>query len=146
LPLSLFHPYSRLPADGATLNTEDEMCDPYEALCKTLVHVYETKCACCSGYGYSHRARRGRGHGRDSLITCLSCHGMGYVRHSTSRFYPSDPEKHLTLIRPDSKPVKPRVAEAIAKRRAELQAEDTQKAAKDASSISSSISSRQISA
>eukprot|EP00775_Hariotina_reticulata_P012467 gene12467-12602_t len=36
LPLSLFHPYKRLPPDGTTVPLEEELCDPEEERCTAV--------------------------------------------------------------------------------------------------------------
>lgn len=95
LPLSLFHPYERLPPDGSTLMRDEEFCDPDERICKTPTHVYEAACVMCSGTGWARNSSNGR---RGHLGTCISCHGLGYVRRTTARFIP-EADSSLTLAR-----------------------------------------------
>ncbi|GBF90286.1 hypothetical protein Rsub_02392 [Raphidocelis subcapitata] len=102
LPLSLFHPYSRLPPEGSTLMREDELCDPQESICKTPSHTYEAECLVCSGTGWARNASNGR---RGTLGTCILCHGLGYVRRTTARFVP-DSDASLTIGRTAPPPKK----------------------------------------
>jgi hypothetical protein len=97
LPLSLFHPFKKLPADGTTVPAEEELCDPEEEKCNTALHVYEARCTICDGTGWARAPTNGR---RGQLGTCMCCHGLGYVRRTTSRFVPDDPDKHMTIARP----------------------------------------------
>lgn len=97
LPLSLFHPYKKLPPEGTTVPADEELCDPEEENCKTVLHVYEARCTICDGTGWARAPTNGR---RGHLGTCMTCHGLGYVRRTTSRFCPDDPDKHMTINRP----------------------------------------------
>lgn len=97
LPLSLFHPYKGVPPEGTTLPLDEERCDPEEELCRTPLHVYEARCTACSGTGWARAPTNGR---RGQLSVCMVCHGLAYVRRTTSRFCPDDPDKHLTIARP----------------------------------------------
>lgn len=85
LPLSLYTPYRDLPPDGKTLTEREETCNPQEAECKTPAHVYEAECAMCNGTGVVMSKIKGK----KRPCTCMLCHGLGYVRRTTSRFIPS---------------------------------------------------------
>ncbi|KAF8065527.1 hypothetical protein HT031_003128 [Scenedesmus sp. PABB004] len=61
------------------------------------MHVYEARCGVCSGTGWARAPTNGR---RGQLSTCMLCHGLGYVRRTTSRFCPDDPDRHMTIARP----------------------------------------------
>lgn len=92
LPLSLYNPYTNLPCDGKTRTEEEEACDPYSRNCQTPMHVWETNCKKCNGTGtvasYARGGRGGRGTAKRLLYTCPSCHGVGCVRHTSSRIMP----------------------------------------------------------
>lgn len=101
LPLSMYHPYAHLPEEGQVIEGE-----PHHAWSrvKTPIYTYEAKCVCCCGTGFIKNHANGR---RASLAACLVCHGLGYVRCTTSRFAPkAGPDTH-TLARPPAKPSKP---------------------------------------
>ncbi|GAB4813208.1 hypothetical protein N2152v2_000254 [Parachlorella kessleri] len=106
---SLFRPFEKLPPDGKTLTPEDEGCDPEKALCKTKIHVWETKCRACFGSGVVVMSGR---RGRRTKCICLQCTGLGYVRHTSSNVEPvqdaEDNEAYYTLARPV--PVEPKSA------------------------------------
>lgn len=67
-----------LPADGDTLTPNELCCDPASSLCKTPLHVWETKCHRCGGSGVVNTTGR---KGRRGLGTCMACSGLGFVRH-----------------------------------------------------------------
>ncbi|GMH42072.1 hypothetical protein BSKO_09991 [Bryopsis sp. KO-2023] len=100
LPLSLFTPYSDLPPEGKTLTNLEETCDPREKMCKTPAHVYEAECAMCNGVGEILSKIKGKG--KKVPCTCMTCHGLGYVRRTTSRFTPevNCVGPNLTINRP----------------------------------------------
>ena len=72
--------FSGLPRDGALLATVDELCDPYESLCKTAAFVSEAPCFPCRGTGLRKAARGRRAQTHPVLFTCPSCLGLGRVR------------------------------------------------------------------
>lgn len=86
LPVSLYWPYKNLPPDGKTRTEGEELCNPEERSCQTPMHVFERKCKPCTGTGMISSNTRGRR--RVSSYTCPICHGLGYVRHTSSRFIP----------------------------------------------------------
>lgn len=92
LPLSLYHAYVNLPCDGKTRSEQDEACDPNTRDCQTPMHIWETNCKKCSGTGTVASYRGGRGRGgrgaRRLLYTCPTCHGVGCVRHTSTRILP----------------------------------------------------------
>ncbi|KAF6257817.1 hypothetical protein COO60DRAFT_1521822, partial [Scenedesmus sp. NREL 46B-D3] len=90
-------PLQKLPPDGTTIPADEELCNPEEENCKTLLHVYEARCTACDGTGWARAPTNGR---RGHLGTCMTCHGLGCVRRTTSRFCPDDPDKHMTINRP----------------------------------------------
>ncbi|KAK9804324.1 hypothetical protein WJX72_006761 [[Myrmecia] bisecta] len=103
LPLSLFSPYKDLPPDGKTRSEKDESCNPEERSCQTPIHTWESKCKACQGTG-SVRSSGGR-RGRHSSFTCISCHGIGFVRRVSSRIQPDlngGDGPDFTLARPSA--------------------------------------------
>jgi len=69
------------------ISEADETCDPFLENCRTPAYVYEEKCGSCSGTGAARLlARRRGGHSshRRTLSTCCICHGLGYVRVTTT--------------------------------------------------------------
>eukprot|EP00882_Tetradesmus_deserticola_P022215 GHRQ01024109.1.p2 GENE.GHRQ01024109.1~~GHRQ01024109.1.p2 ORF type:complete len:137 (+),score=34.39 GHRQ01024109.1:707-1117(+) len=74
-------------------------CPCLLGLLQTLLHVYEARCTVCDGTGWARAPTNGR---RGKMGTCMTCHGLGCVRRTTSRFYPDDPDKHMTINRPVS--------------------------------------------
>ncbi|KAK9807420.1 hypothetical protein WJX73_003941 [Symbiochloris irregularis] len=85
--LSLFSPFPKLPPDGQVITDAEAQCDPYHSNCKTACNVWESKCKACFGTGQcvSGSSRRG---GHRSLHTCLMCHGIGFVRRSSTTVIP----------------------------------------------------------
>ncbi|EFN53781.1 expressed protein [Chlorella variabilis] len=82
LPSSLYANFPKLPPDGSTLTPEEAKCNPEVERCHTPIHVWEARCTACDGTG---TARSYTSHGRHRLVcVCLLCHGLGYVRHSTT--------------------------------------------------------------
>jgi hypothetical protein len=69
---------------------QETSCDPEERRCRTPIHVWEARCSSCTGTGTARsRATRSRGSRRSpyrSGCVCMMCHGLGYVRHSTTRW------------------------------------------------------------
>lgn len=109
LPSSLFAAFPKLPPDGSTLTPEEMKCDPDAERCRTPIHVWESKCSACAGTGTSRgRSSRGR---RGSVAVCLLCHGVGYVRHSSTRAstvpYVNGTGPHTTIGRPPPPERKP---------------------------------------
>eukprot|EP01025_Chloroclados_australasicus_P021611 TRINITY_DN2269_c0_g1_i1.p2 TRINITY_DN2269_c0_g1~~TRINITY_DN2269_c0_g1_i1.p2 ORF type:complete len:216 (+),score=5.28 TRINITY_DN2269_c0_g1_i1:148-795(+) len=86
LPLSMYSRFEQLPPDGKLQTEQEETCDPFTQRCQTPTFVYESKCRACTGTGMiaSGSSRRGR----HTLYTCMHCHGLGYVRRTTTRFIP----------------------------------------------------------
>ncbi|PNH08848.1 Protein disulfide-isomerase SCO2 [Tetrabaena socialis] len=114
LPLSMFLPYKQLPYDGEVIPAADKACDPGERRCKTPIYTYESKCHSCSGTGFMKSIANGR---HASLYTCLSCTGLGYVRHTTARFTPPEPgqaggSETFTMGRPEREKETPAAAAA----------------------------------
>lgn len=61
---------------------QEAKCNPEVERCHTPIHVWEARCTACDGTG---TARSYTSHGRHRLVcVCLLCHGLGYVRHSTT--------------------------------------------------------------
>lgn len=82
MPSSLFTNFPKLPPDGSTLTPEEARCNPEVERCHTPIHVWEARCTACGGSGTS---RSYSSHSRHRLVAvCLLCHGLGYVRHSTT--------------------------------------------------------------
>ncbi|KAL4430329.1 hypothetical protein ABPG77_002135 [Micractinium sp. CCAP 211/92] len=102
LPSSLFASFPKLPPDGSTLTPEEMKCDPDMEHCRTPIHVWESKCRVCAGTGTarSQSSRRRR----SVVAVCLLCHGLGYVRHSSTRAatvpYVNGTGPHTTIGRP----------------------------------------------
>lgn len=88
LVVSLYWPYKNLPPDGKTRLENEEQCNPEERSCQTPMHVFERACKACTGTGSISSNTRGRR--RIASYTCTICHGLGYVRHTSSRFMPPD--------------------------------------------------------
>ncbi|KAI3425240.1 hypothetical protein D9Q98_009008 [Chlorella vulgaris] len=91
MPTSLFSYFTgKLPPEGSTVTDEETSCDPEERRCRTPIHVWEARCSSCTGTGTARsRATRSRGSRRSpyrSGCVCMMCHGLGYVRHSTTRW------------------------------------------------------------
>ncbi|DBA84806.1 hypothetical protein WJX77_002337 [Trebouxia sp. C0004] len=86
LPVSLYWPYKNLPPDGQTRTEKEESCNPEEKFCQTPMHVFERACKACTGTGSISSNSRGRR--RTASYVCTICHGLGYVRHTSSRFMP----------------------------------------------------------
>lgn len=95
---------------ASPLRLQEMKCDPEVERCRTPIHVWESKCATCSGSGIarggsSHRSRRG------PLAVCLLCHGLGYVRHSSTHAakvpHVNGAGPHTTIGRPPSAERKP---------------------------------------
>eukprot|EP00192_Tetraselmis_astigmatica_P013077 CAMPEP_0117658570 /NCGR_PEP_ID=MMETSP0804-20121206/5931_1 /TAXON_ID=1074897 /ORGANISM="Tetraselmis astigmatica, Strain CCMP880" /LENGTH=334 /DNA_ID=CAMNT_0005465093 /DNA_START=311 /DNA_END=1315 /DNA_ORIENTATION=- len=78
------------PEDGKFVTDEEEHCDPMHSFCGDPYYVYEAKCAPCHGTGSVRSAAGGRRGGRQSLVTCPHCHGVGVSRSVTTRFIPSE--------------------------------------------------------
>lgn len=85
------------PPRRQTRTTAEESCDPLERNCQTPIFTWEARCAACGGSGAARsaavlRAGRGRGRGRGtpaaSYATCVTCSGVGYVRHTSARVIP----------------------------------------------------------
>lgn len=123
LPNSMYAPFPspKLPPDGSTLTAEELRCDPYTELCRTAIHVWESKCVACSGTGTKRNtstaggssSRGGRGGGRHCRLgTCMLCSGLGYVRHTSNRLesvpYVNGTGPHTTLGRQPPPAAKPR--------------------------------------
>eukprot|EP00210_Caulerpa_lentillifera_P003292 g3143.t1 len=91
-----------LPPDGRFLTEREEKTDPTAQRNKTPTYVYETVCPICKGSGMVESKSKGK----RRIYTCLSCHGLGYVRRVTARFVPKVNANglgpHLTL-RPELK-------------------------------------------
>jgi hypothetical protein len=103
VPLSLYYPFAKLPPDGKTRTDDDENCDPMERSCQTAMYTWETKCKACQGSGNVTRKSRGRSRSAASSYTCVVCHGIGYVRQTSSRLQPPDVNNgtgDMTLGRP----------------------------------------------
>ncbi|PSC74963.1 heme oxygenase [Micractinium conductrix] len=113
MPTSLFTTFPRLPPDGSTITPEEARCNPDEERCRTPIHVWETRCSGCYGSGTARSdgggsgGHRARGHvtARHRLVTvCLLCHGLGYVRHSSTHIdtvpYVNGSGPHTTIGRP----------------------------------------------
>jgi hypothetical protein len=101
---------------------QEERCDPYSELCRTPIHVWESRCNACSGTGAQRssgsssgsrsRSRGGHGGGRHTRLgVCLLCSGLGYVRHTSHRTesvpYVNGTGPHTTIGRqppPEQKP------------------------------------------
>jgi hypothetical protein len=81
----LYRPFVELNLFSHCL--QEEFCKPDEQRCRQPIHVWEARCATCSGTGAarSYSGSRGRRGSRSTLATCMVCHGLGYVRHSTTR-------------------------------------------------------------
>lgn len=88
LPVSLYWPYKNLPPDGQTRTEKEESCNPEEKYCQTPMHVFERACKACTGTGSISSNSRGRR--RTASHVCTVCHGLGYVRHTSSRFMPPE--------------------------------------------------------
>ncbi|KAL3136660.1 hypothetical protein ABBQ38_005901 [Trebouxia sp. C0009 RCD-2024] len=86
LTVSLYWPYKNLPPDGKTRTEHEELCNPEERSCQTPMHVYERACKTCQGTGSISSNTRGRR--RTFSYVCLRCQGIGFVRHTSSRFMP----------------------------------------------------------
>lgn len=103
--LSLYHPYTKLPPEGKTLTPDEETCDPMTRNCQTPMHVWETKCTSCYGSGTVTASGRGRRRGSAfSCSTCVTCHGLGFVRRVSSAGPPDSLNNgtgNLTLNRPE---------------------------------------------
>jgi len=85
LPLSLYAPFTDLPADGKIQTEAEETCDPMTRNCQRPMYVWESKCRPCYGTGsICSSSRRGR---RTSYV-CPTCHGLGVVRKTSSRVMP----------------------------------------------------------
>lgn len=94
------HTRTLTPAPLPSLQTRtraDEACDPMERSCQTPMHTWEARCAACGGAGATRsraalRAGRGRGRGRGTPAaayhTCVTCEGVGWVRHTSARVIP----------------------------------------------------------
>ncbi|KAL4419846.1 hypothetical protein ABPG75_006944 [Micractinium tetrahymenae] len=109
LPASLFANFPKLPPDGSTLTPEEVKCSPDAERCRTPIHVWESKCSACAGTG---TARSYSSRGRHRLVTvCLLCHGLGYVRHSSTHAstvpYVNGSGPHTTIGRPSPPERKP---------------------------------------
>eukprot|EP00192_Tetraselmis_astigmatica_P021413 CAMPEP_0117686158 /NCGR_PEP_ID=MMETSP0804-20121206/22253_1 /TAXON_ID=1074897 /ORGANISM="Tetraselmis astigmatica, Strain CCMP880" /LENGTH=267 /DNA_ID=CAMNT_0005497737 /DNA_START=311 /DNA_END=1114 /DNA_ORIENTATION=- len=88
---SLFSRWTgHIPEDGKFVTDEEEHCDPMHSFCGDPYYVYEAKCAPCHGTGSVRSAAGGRRGGRQSLVTCPHCHGVGVSRSVTTRFIPSE--------------------------------------------------------
>lgn len=106
---------------GSTITPEEKRCDPEVERCRTPIHVWETRCCSCDGTGtarsFTARGRRSGGHRIQS--TCLLCHGLGYVRHSTTRAdtvpHVNGTGPHTTIGRPPAAPHKPPHAWSLSK-------------------------------
>ena len=102
----LLRPPSFAPACPPTA-PQEERCDPETELCRTPIHVWESRCTACDGTGTARqrggsRGRRGGGSSHRLVSVCLLCHGLGYVRHSAAHDVPhvNGAGPHTTLARP----------------------------------------------